>query len=73
MSWYEMNQQRRANRRKPEWTDGHRKRQGFYALLEKTSGDVVVVAKNGCFGRLAELKATRDEYDLWASGTKGAM
>lgn len=68
-----MNQQRRENRRKNEWQGGHHKRQGFFALLEKTSGEVVAVAKNGCFGRLAELKATRDEYDLWAIGTKGEM
>ncbi len=67
-----MNQQRRVNRRKPEWQDGHRARQGFFALLEKTTGEVVVQAKNGCFGRLGELKATQDDYDLWAHGTKGA-
>ncbi len=73
MSWYEMNQQRKRNRKNDGWRSGHAKRQGSFALLEKTSGEVVVEAKDGCFGRLATLPNTREEYDKWALGTLGQI
>lgn len=72
-TWHEMQAQRTINRKHPNYKEGHRIRKGFFALLEKTTGEVVVVARNGCFGRLAELSATRDEYELWAQGTRGAV
>lgn len=72
-SWYEMKEQRRINRRNANFAEGHARRgRGFFVLLEKTSGEVVVQARNGCFGRLKELKATRDLYEEWAAGTRGS-
>lgn len=74
MTWYEMNQQRKLNRKNRNFRDGHRRRsRSFFALLEKSSGEVVVQAHDGCFGRLSELAATRDEYDFWAAGTRGEL
>jgi len=73
MTWYEMNQKRKANRKNSSWKDGHAKRTGSFALLEKTSGEIIVQAQNGCFGRLAELPNTREECDKWALGTQGAF
>ena len=78
MSWYEMNQQRRVNRgergsvQRSRFQEGHKRRsQGWAALVEKKSGEVIAQAHNGCFGRLAELD--RDLYDAWAMGTRGAL
>lgn len=71
-SWYEMKEQRRANHKNVSFAEGHvRRSRGFFSLLEKTTGEIVVQARNGCFGRLKELKSTREEYDLWAAGTRG--
>jgi hypothetical protein len=67
-----MQAQRAINRKHPDYKEGHKIRKGFFALLEKSTGEVVVVAKDGCFGRLAELTATQEEYALWAQGTRGA-
>lgn len=73
MTWQEMNENRKANRKHPSWKVGHAKRQGSFVLLEKTSGEIVAQAWNGCFGRLKELPNTREEYDRWALGTQGAF
>lgn len=72
-SWHEMQAQRTLNRKNPNYKEGHRVRQGWFVLQEKSSGEVVVQAHNGCFGRLAELTATQEEYALWARGTRGAV
>ena len=77
MSWYEMNQQRRANRgergsrQRERYQEGRRIRRGWAAVLERKSGELVAQAHNGCFGRMAEID--RDIYDEWALGTRGAL
>lgn len=75
MNWYEMNQQRRRNRgergsqQRARYAEGRRVRQGWAAVLERKSGELVAQAVNGCFGRMAEID--RDIYDSWALGTLG--
>ena len=75
MSWFEMKEQRRKNRgergsaQRTAFQEGHRRRKGLSSLVEKKSGEVLVQAKNGCFGRLAEFD--KDLYEEWARGTRG--
>lgn len=71
MGWYETKEQRKKNRQHEDWRAGHKRRQGFSALVDKKSGDVIGVAVNGCFGRLHELDP--DLYQEWAQGTRGAF
>lgn len=75
MSWYEMNEQRRKNRgergseQRAAFREGHQRRKhGYSALVEKKSGEVLAVAKDGCFGNLAKFDA--DLYYEWALGTQ---
>lgn len=69
-TWFDMNQQRKANRRNFNYRDGRqRRRYGYAAIIDKKSGEVIASAKNGCFGRLKGLDA--DLYQEWAQGTRG--
>jgi hypothetical protein len=73
MGWYETKEQRKANRAADPaaYKAGrYRRRTGFSALIEKKTGEVIVVARNGCFGRLLELDP--DLYAEYALGTRGA-
>lgn len=77
MSWHECKVQRRANRgergslERKAFRDGHRRRQGYFVLLDKKTGEIVTQALNGCFGNLAQFN--QDTYDDWAQGTRGAL
>lgn len=70
MSWFEMKEQRRENRKRFGWREGHRIRsEGYAAIIDKKTGDVLCVARNGCFGRLSLFD--KDLHQEWALGTRG--
>lgn len=72
MSWWDTKEQRkknRANKGRAYEMARARRRHGFAVLLEKKSGEVIVQARDGCFGRLLELDP--DQYQEWAFGTRG--
>ena len=84
MSWYEMNQRRRANRgeagseQRRRYLEGKRLRKYGYAVILDKKRDpeteivehvVAAQAKDGCFGSLA--KFDKDLYEEWALGTNG--
>lgn len=76
MTWFECKEQRHKNRgergsdQRRDFMQGHRRRKGVAVIENKKTGEVTVVAQNGCFGQLAQVD--RDKYDEWALGTRGA-
>lgn len=72
MSWWDTKEQRKKNRTNKGRDCEHaraRRRHGWAVILEKKSGEVIVQARAGCFGRLA--KFDPDQYQEWACGTRG--